>query len=68
MALMRALRMGLGAALCLVTISCGGGGGGSSGTSSPPPPENFKITPLVTDEPYKYDPQAAEEELEAANA
>jgi hypothetical protein len=38
MALMRALRMGLGAALCLVTISCGGGGGGSSGTSSPPPP------------------------------
>ena len=41
MALMRALRMGLGAALCLAAISCGGGGGGgggSSGTSSPPPP------------------------------
>jgi cytochrome c oxidase subunit I len=37
-------------------------------TTSPPPPENFKITPLVTDEPYKYDPQAAEAELEAANA
>jgi hypothetical protein len=37
MALMRALRMGLGAALCLVAISCGGGGG-SSGTSLPPPP------------------------------
>jgi hypothetical protein len=37
MALMRALRMGLGAALCLAAISCGGGGG-SSGSSSPPPP------------------------------
>jgi hypothetical protein len=36
MALMRALRMGLGAALCLAAISCGGSGG--SGTSSPPPP------------------------------
>jgi Protein of unknown function (DUF3443) len=39
MALMRALRVGLGAALCVVAISCGGGGGGGgSGTSSPPPP------------------------------
>jgi hypothetical protein len=37
MALMRALRMGLGTALCLAAISCGGGGGGG-GTSSPPPP------------------------------
>jgi cytochrome c oxidase subunit 1 len=37
-------------------------------TSSPPPPENFKTTPLVTEGPYKYDPQAAEAELEAADA
>lgn len=45
MALMRALRMSLSAALCLVAISCGGGGGGSSvgvgsGTSSPPAGNN----------------------------
>jgi hypothetical protein len=36
MVLMRALRIALGAALCLAAISCGGSGG--SGTSSPPPP------------------------------
>jgi hypothetical protein len=44
MALMRALRMSLSAALCLVAISCGGGGGSSvgvgSGTSSPPAGNN----------------------------
>jgi cytochrome c oxidase subunit 1 len=34
-------------------------------TSSPPPRENFKTTPLVTQEPYQYDAQTAE--LEAAN-
>jgi hypothetical protein len=38
MALLRALRMGLGVALCLSAISCGGGGGGGSGTTTPPPP------------------------------
>jgi hypothetical protein len=41
MTAMRALRMGLSAALCLAAFSCGGGGGGSSsggGTSTPPPP------------------------------
>jgi hypothetical protein len=38
MALMRALRMGLSAALCLAAISCGGGGGGGGGVSSSPPP------------------------------
>jgi hypothetical protein len=38
MALVRALRMGLGAALCLVAISCGGGGSGSSSPPPPPPP------------------------------
>jgi cytochrome c oxidase subunit I len=36
-------------------------------TSSPPPPDNFKTTPLVTEGPYKYDPKAAEAELEAAD-
>jgi len=35
---MRALRMGLGAALCLAAISCGGGSGGSGISSGPPPP------------------------------
>jgi hypothetical protein len=38
MALMRAVRMGLGAALCLAAISCGGGGGGGTGVMSSPPP------------------------------
>jgi len=38
MALMRALRMGLGAALCLAAISCGGGGSGRGISSGPPPP------------------------------
>jgi hypothetical protein len=38
MAFVRALRMGLGAALCLSAISCGGGGGGGTSTISPPPP------------------------------
>jgi hypothetical protein len=38
MALMRALRMGLSAALCLAAISCGGGGGGGISSNPPPPP------------------------------
>jgi len=33
---MRALKMGLGAVLCLTAIACGGGGGGSSGSTTPP--------------------------------
>jgi Protein of unknown function (DUF3443) len=37
-AFMRALRMGLGVALCLSAISCGGGGGSGSSTTTPPPP------------------------------
>jgi hypothetical protein len=38
MALMRAVRMGLSAALCLAAISCGGGGGGGTGVSTSPTP------------------------------
>ncbi|HTB89861.1 MAG TPA: DUF3443 domain-containing protein [Steroidobacteraceae bacterium] len=35
---MRALKMGLCAALCLSAIACGGGGGSSSNNGPPPPP------------------------------
>jgi hypothetical protein len=38
MAFMRALRMGLGVALCLSAISCGGGGDDTAGTPTTPPP------------------------------
>ena len=31
---------------------------------SPPPVENFEHTPVVTSDPYNYDPQAAEQEPE----
>jgi hypothetical protein len=52
MALMRALRMSLSAALCLVAISCGGGGGSSvgvgSGTSSPPAGNN--VVSVIVDQ------------------
>jgi hypothetical protein len=55
MALMRALRMSLSAALCLVAISCGGGGGSSvgvgSGTSSPPPAGNNVASVIVDQGP-----------------
>ncbi|HEY2615137.1 MAG TPA: cbb3-type cytochrome c oxidase subunit I, partial [Chthoniobacterales bacterium] len=34
-------------------------------TASPPPKENFETTPIVTGEPYQYDPRAAEAEMEA---
>jgi cytochrome c oxidase subunit 1 len=37
-------------------------------TASPPPPDNFEITPIVDEEPYRYDPRAAEAELEHAHA
>jgi cytochrome c oxidase subunit 1 len=30
-------------------------------TASPPPPENFLETPVVTEEPYQYDPEASEQ-------
>jgi cytochrome c oxidase subunit 1 len=33
-------------------------------TASPPPRDNFKTAPVVTEEPYQYDAEAAE--LEAA--
>ena len=35
-------------------------------TASPPSKDNFAITPLVSEEPYSYDAQAAE--LEEAHA
>jgi hypothetical protein len=38
MAFMRALRMGLGVALCLSAMSCGGGGDDTAGTPTTPPP------------------------------
>ncbi|MFL6528522.1 MAG: cytochrome c oxidase subunit I [Chthoniobacterales bacterium] len=37
-------------------------------TASPPPPDNFEVTPIVDEEPYRYDPRAAEAELEHAHA
>ena len=37
-------------------------------TASPPPKDNFKVTPIVTEEPYAYDPQAAELEMEETRA
>jgi cytochrome c oxidase subunit 1 len=37
-------------------------------TPSPPPTSNFDVTPFVTEEPYRYDAQGAEAELEAARA
>jgi hypothetical protein len=51
MALMRALRMGLSAALCLAAISCGGGGGGGTGVSStPPPPAGNNVASVIVDQ------------------
>ena len=35
-------------------------------TPSPPPKDNFETIPIVTEEPYQYDPLAAEAEMEAA--
>jgi hypothetical protein len=52
MALMRALRMGLSAALCLAAISCGGGGGSSGGSTPPPPPPppTSNVTSVIVDQ------------------
>ncbi len=36
-------------------------------TSSPPPKDNFEATPIVTEPPYRYDPQATEAALETAH-
>ncbi|MFL6514582.1 MAG: cytochrome c oxidase subunit I [Chthoniobacterales bacterium] len=36
-------------------------------TASPPPPDNFEETPIVNEEPYRYDPRAAEANAEAAH-
>ena len=51
MALMRALRRGLGAALCLSAIACGGGGGGGAGITSPPPPTSNVASVIVDQGP-----------------
>jgi Protein of unknown function (DUF3443) len=52
MAPMRALRMGLGVALCLSVISCGGGGGGgTSGVGGPPPPAGNTVSVTVDQGP-----------------
>jgi hypothetical protein len=52
MALMRALRIGLGAALCLAAISCGGGGSGRgiSTTPPPPPPAGNNVASVMVDQ------------------
>jgi hypothetical protein len=54
MALLRALRMGIGVALCLSAISCGGGGGGggsgSGTTTPPPPPHTVNTTSVIVDQ------------------
>ncbi|HSZ08345.1 MAG TPA: DUF3443 family protein [Steroidobacteraceae bacterium] len=56
MAFLRALRTGLGVALCLSAISCGGGGGGgggASGTSTippPPPAPTVNTTSVIVDQ------------------
>jgi uncharacterized protein DUF3443 len=52
MALLRALQMGLGVALCLSAISCGGGGGGGGGgtTTPPPPPPTVNTTSVIVDQ------------------
>jgi Protein of unknown function (DUF3443) len=54
MALLRAMRMGLGLALCLSAISCGGGGGGGGGsgttTPPPPPPPAANTTSVIVDQ------------------
>lgn len=48
MALMRAVRMGLGMALCLSAISCGGGG--SRTPTTPPPPPTANTASVIVDQ------------------
>jgi len=50
MALLRALRMGLGVALCVSAISCGGGGGSGTSTTPPPPPPAVNTTSVIVDQ------------------
>jgi hypothetical protein len=52
MASMRALKMGLIAALCLSAVACGGGGGGtaSNGGPPPPPPPTNNTASVIIDE------------------
>jgi hypothetical protein len=50
MAVMRALRMGLSAALCLAAISCGGGSGGVGISSTPPPPTGSNVVSVIVDQ------------------
>jgi len=52
MALLGALRVCLGAALCMSVISCGGGGGGGGGgtTTPPPPTPTVNTTSVIVDQ------------------
>ena len=50
MALVRALRMGLSAALCLAAISCGGGGGSGGGGFSGTPPLTNNVASVIVDD------------------
>jgi hypothetical protein len=50
MALLRALRMGLGVALCVSAISCGGGGGSGTSTTPPPPAPAVNTTSVIVDQ------------------
>jgi hypothetical protein len=50
MALLRALRTGLGVALCLSAISCGGGGSGGTSTTPPPPAPAVNTTSVTVDQ------------------
>src|SRR5450631_3511541 len=50
MALMRALKRGLGAALCLSAMACGGGGGGGSTVTPPPPPPTSNVASVIVDQ------------------
>jgi hypothetical protein len=50
MVMLRAVRMGLGVALCLSAISCGGGGGGRTSTTPPPPPPAVNTTSVIVDQ------------------
>ncbi len=50
MAFMRALRVGLGAAICVSAISCGGGGGGGTTPIPPPPGPTANTASVVVDQ------------------
>jgi Protein of unknown function (DUF3443) len=50
MALMRALKRGLGGALCLSAIACGGGGGSGGVGVTPPPPPTSNVASVIVDQ------------------